>query len=551
MRVLRIRARKPASRIPEAPWQIIKAQDATGTIGRRLRQGVQFDGRERTITRMHRWAVVALLLLLLPLQLGMLAAPVGSVDVSITNLFSCDWSGSPQTRFPMATTVYFNVSLTNLTLDPKNVTINVSVLDCTNVPIGQDQLNATLPPTATSHYVMSVFIPRWARLGIATAYASVSLEGKLIDTATTQFRIDPPDVVPPSVTLLSPENVTYGFSSVPLVFAVDEKPFWMSYSLNNQGNVTLGGNSTLTDLANDPYCLAVYVSDVSGNIGSAQVHFTVQVIHDVAIVAFACNPLEVFAGQPVNMSITVQNEGTVPETVDVFILVNTVVIDTLTVANLAAGDSTALHYTWNTTGATKGTHVVRSLACPVQGETDVADNISAQRIVSVIARPDIKVAEVALFRTVVGQGYPVHARITVMNQGDRTETCNVSVYVNSQLIQTEAVTMTAGASLIVHCSWITSDIAKGDYTMTAVAWPVPNEVHTDDNALSSSLILVTIPGDVNGDRAVNMFDTVLISTRYNVAAGEPRYDPCCDVDGDGVIDIFDLVIAAGHYGENW
>ncbi|MGB9134628.1 MAG: CARDB domain-containing protein [Candidatus Bathyarchaeia archaeon] len=451
----------------------------------------------------------------------------------------------------METAVYFNISLTNLTLDPKNITISVSVLDCTNVPMGLDQLHPILPQNETNHYIMSVFIPKWARLGIATAYASVFVEGKLVDMGSMQFRIDPPDLLPPIVSLLSPRNVTYGSSSVPLVFTVDERLFWAGYSLNNQENVTIEGNLTLS-LVNGLYSLVVYASDASGNVGFSQVHFAVLVVHDVAVIDLYCTPLEVFVGQLVSMSVSVQNEGTVAETFAVSIIVDSITIDTLTVTNLFAGNNTALCLTWNTTGMTKGNYTIRSSAHPVLGEIDMADNTSVDRIVSIMARPDIELTNVAVLRTVVGQGYPVQVSMTIMNQGDRTETCNVSVYANSELIQTKAVTLTGGTSTVTTYSWITTDFAKGNYTIAAFAWPVPNEVDTADNIFSGGSVLVTIPGDVDGDRSVSVFDIVLISNLYRASqTGDPRYDPNRDIEGDGDVDIFDIVLAAGHYGEDW
>ncbi len=60
-----------------------------------------------------------------------------------------------------------------------------------------------------------------------------------------------------------------------------------------------------------------------------------------------------------------------------------------------------------------------------------------------------------------------------------------------------------------------------------------------------------IPGDVDRDGDVDIFDIVRIAGAYDSEEGDARYVANCDIDGDGDVDIFDVVIAAGHYGESW
>ena len=62
---------------------------------------------------------------------------------------------------------------------------------------------------------------------------------------------------------------------------------------------------------------------------------------------------------------------------------------------------------------------------------------------------------------------------------------------------------------------------------------------------------MTIPGDVNGDREVDIFDIVRMAVINGVEIPDSRYDPNCDIDGDGAIDILDIVTAYIHYGEIW
>jgi len=59
---------------------------------------------------------------------------------------------------------------------------------------------------------------------------------------------------------------------------------------------------------------------------------------------------------------------------------------------------------------------------------------------------------------------------------------------------------------------------------------------------------VTIPGDVDIDSDVDIFDIVKIAGCYGSGEGDPEYIFECDIDRDRDIDIHDVVIAAGNYG---
>ena len=66
-----------------------------------------------------------------------------------------------------------------------------------------------------------------------------------------------------------------------------------------------------------------------------------------------------------------------------------------------------------------------------------------------------------------------------------------------------------------------------------------------------SWVFVTIPGDVDGNREVNIFDIVMIAGAYSTIEGDPSYNNNYDINGDSKIDIFDVVIGAGNYAEVW
>jgi N-acetylneuraminic acid mutarotase len=97
-------------------------------------------------------------------------------------------------------------------------------------------------------------------------------------TATNEQYIPFGYGTPPEIKLLSPITHSYNESSVPLLFTVDKQVSWMGYSLDGQDNVTVTGNSTITELTNGLHNVTVYAEDTFGNEGASEtITFNVEV----------------------------------------------------------------------------------------------------------------------------------------------------------------------------------------------------------------------------------------------------------------------------------
>jgi hypothetical protein len=88
---------------------------------------------------------------------------------------------------------------------------------------------------------------------------------------------------------------------------------------------------------------------------------------------------------------------------------------------------------------------------------------------------------------------------------------------------------------------IAFDYADNAFTGTAVA--LGGEGYTPGQAGS-----VYWPGDVNGDRSVDVFDLLLMAGSFGTSAAQNGFDVRCDLTDDGVINIFDLLILAERWG---
>jgi hypothetical protein len=78
------------------------------------------------------------------------------------------------------------------------------------------------------------------------------------------------DTTPPTITNLSIRNQTYSQNNITLSYSTSESPKWIGYSLDGKTNITLAGNTTLTELTKGPHNITIYANDSLGNIGSSK-----------------------------------------------------------------------------------------------------------------------------------------------------------------------------------------------------------------------------------------------------------------------------------------
>lgn len=114
----------------------------------------------------------------------------------------------------------------------------------------------------------SAYVLEEKRFQPASGLKSVPVNG----SATVNFTID---TIPPIISILTADNKTYGTSGFPLTFTVNEQAAWIDYSLDEQANVTINGNTTLTGIPEDSHNLVIYVVDAAGNTGVSETFYFV------------------------------------------------------------------------------------------------------------------------------------------------------------------------------------------------------------------------------------------------------------------------------------
>jgi hypothetical protein len=99
------------------------------------------------------------------------------------------------------------------------------------------------------------------------------------------------------------------------------------------------------------------------------------------------------------------------------------------------------------------------------------------------AAHDVAVTAVDVSPLTVLPGDTVYINVTVQNRGGYAESFNVTVYANSTVVGVQFVSLDVNVSAVLHFSWNTSGLGKGDYTISASASIVSGEIYTADNSL--------------------------------------------------------------------
>ena len=264
-----------------------------------------------------------------------------------------------------------------------------------------------------------------------------------------------------------------------------------------EGTATIHANAynKPVDEGGVPYC-----PEVSSNISI--------VIHDIAIVDVHVSSNVVYAGDIVEIYVTVKNFGRYTESFDVSAYCNSTLIQTLNVEELEPGQELMLVFGWCTGGVREGIYVISAMACEVPGEINVENNhfvdgfVEVKKAVSPVH--DVAVADMGVSDSSVYEGETVEVHVTVENRGTETETFNVTLYYDSYVMAVLFVgNLDAGKSRVLTFSWNTVGVVEGNYTLKAEASRVEGEANTANNIyVDGTIEIKAAPPTLTHDVAV-------------------------------------------------
>jgi len=170
-----------------------------------------------------------------------------------------------------------------------------------------------------------------------------------------------------------------------------------------------------------------------------------------------------------------------------------------------------------------------------------------------LPEPDIAVTNLTICygQTVIPQGVDLTwINVTVTNEGPTDETFTLTVHWNTtNVIGSTSVSLLSGETKVIKFTWDTSTLQRyASYTLSAHATPVLGETDITDNTYINDTVILVVPGDVDGDGDVDLYDAVALLLCYGAKLGSPKYDPNMDIDNDGDIDLYDAVRLLLRYG---
>ena len=228
-----------------------------------------------------------------------------------------------------------------------------------------------------------------------------------------------------------------------------------------------------------------------------------------------------------------------------------VVINNLYEPGLDQAKTIILTFKWNTTGVSAGDYTIKAEASIVPDELYTGNNKLTNGTVTIKVINDIAVRTVTSSRTLGYAGYGnIYIYVDVKNEGIISETFPVTVYRNSTIIETQTTTVDPGANKTLTFTWDLSTATPSYYNILATAGPVAGELDLSDNSLNGNAIRLRIPGDVNGDKTVDIQDVGLLSAHWypGPPIGSLGYDATVDIDNNGAIDILDVAVASANWG---
>jgi parallel beta-helix repeat protein len=180
----------------------------------------------------------------------------------------------------------------------------------------------------------------------------------------------------------------------------------------------------------------------------------------------------------------------------------------------------------------------------------IGNNTDSYPLMHMWSPTDIEVTKLTASKTILGKGYAATVMVTFENKGTKIETFNASVYSNSTLIYSDQVVIRM-ADLALSFKWNTTGFAYGNYILSANAKPDPTESNASNNIITGGNLTLTIPGDLNGDFSVDVYDAISLAGSYDFKTGSQSWNPNTDINNDGEVDILDALILSKHYGQSY
>lgn len=341
-------------------------------------------------------------------------------------------------------------------------------------------------------------------------------------------------------------NVTYRSPAVPISTVTPLALVTIYFQIDELGSSVLHLSDTeLSDPAHNP---------MPHQTGDG---FIMTLIRDVAITNVVPSTSWAYQGWPVDISVTAKNNGNISESFTVKAYYDSTLIGTAPVNNLPSNTDTTVTIHWDTTGVPEGNYTIAAEATLVPFEFNTTNNYLADGTVQIfMAIRDVAITGVTTSRSWVYPGVPVNITVTAKNTGDVTESFDVNVYYDTNLLATTSIlNLLPGVETTLVFGWNTSALIPcNNYSISANASFVPFEYNLTNNVFYDGYVKIRWVGDINGDGKVDIKDVSIVGQAFGTYPGHPRWNPDADITGsvylvpDGKVDIRDVSLVSRNFG---
>ena len=458
--------------------------------------------------------------------------------VKLISVRTIDENITYRETFGIGGDVGLEITLKSIAMSVKNVTLAIVIQDELNVPVNGSEIPyLKVTPNEKLVFLYSkLYIPKYAFVGKAKAIVSaftvpVNESGvPYCPAVSTEFFIVPYE--PLTITfhdvavvdaVPSAETVEVGQPVNILAVVQNEGTEIESFNVSAYCDGVLIGTVRITALAPYSHVTLNFVFDTStvspGNytisvsipilVNEADISDNVfvdeiikikpklpTIIHDIAVVDVKISKDALYIGEALQINVSVLNKGTETETFSVSAYYDSSLIETLQVSPLAPNTRVTLVFVWNTSFVHEGFYLI-SASAPLPNDINVADNTFINGIVQVMARPpfppihDIAVLSVSPSKTLVYIGEVGVIRVVVKNNGTYIESFNVTAFYDSNVVGKLFFNgLEPGREMLLVFYWDTRNVTEGNYTLSADASVVPDEVNIENNRFINGVVWV-------------------------------------------------------------
>ena len=437
-----------------------------------------------------------------------------SSTIEIVTICPVDEYGNPKWSTERGKYLWFKMIIKNNGLTTRTVHASISVTDACLIPLDMDMTVIEVPAGETVIFMPRMYIPWWATVGKAFVYSNV-------------YDGWPKDGGRP----LCPEKSS-NFDIIESIYS--NPPSSPPVRSDSTGNGTYNMTFRLPpDVTPGTYKVSIsaWSPSAGGYEGFASTIFEVVYVPSPPWPSFVIKPP--VAGP--NYTITFDASPSSAEGYN----------DTITNYLWDFGDGkTAEGRIVTHSYTSEGNYTVTLNVTDSEGFWNVTS-----REISILITHNVTVVNLEC-PNVIYDNWLVYIKVTIKNIGTYPETFNVSLYVNSSLIE-ELVISDLGPYEIktITYTWDTTGLKLlANYILEATVTPVKNETDLTDNSINYGPIFVKMLGDIVFNRKIDLFDAVALLRIYGVKEGDSNWDVMVDLVRDGAINLFDAVKLLSKYG---